>query len=123
MEQSDADTRPPTAAKMDRIPFNVERQVVQATHAGRHRQGELRTGAEAGMGRNNVEYIHGIAIIKRETLRHLFDVTQDALAFLPSYLIFRRVAERDSRAQIGDGKADAAETAAKPAVQVEETEM
>src|SRR5215472_13158641 len=95
VKQSDADARACAAAEVDRISFNIERQVVQSANAGRHRQCELCAGAQACVGRNDVQYIHRMTIAEREALHHLIDVPRDASAFRPRYLIFRCPAERD----------------------------
>jgi hypothetical protein len=64
-----------------------------------------------------------VAIAEREALLHLIDVTHDAFAFRPRYVIIPRAAERDLRAQTADGKPDAAETTTETAVKVEEPQM
>ena len=83
VKQSDAGARAGSAAKMNRIPFDIERQVMQAANTRCHRQRELCARAEAGMGRNDVQYIHRMAVAEREALHHHVDVTQDAFTFRP----------------------------------------
>src|SRR5215470_13276963 len=122
-KQSNADARARAAAEVDRIRFDIERQAVQAANAGRHRQRELRSRTEPGVGWNHFQYFDRVAISECEALRHPIPVTHDAFVFRPCYAIFRGAMEGDLRSQTGDGKADTAETTTETAIEVEETQM
>jgi hypothetical protein len=120
MKQSDADARARAATEVDGIGFEIERQAVQAAQTGRHRQRELRTRTEPGVGRNDLQHIHRVAISERKAPHHLIHVTHNAFVFRPGDLTSLRPAKRDFRAQTSDRKAGAAETAAETTIEVEE---
>src|SRR5262249_19478899 len=123
LEHANADARTRAASEPGRITRDVERQPMQAAQRSRYGQRKLRSGAEPGMGRNDLVDPHIVSASKTERAPHRLDVAHDPFPFGAGPPHLRRGPNGYARLGAFDGEADAAEASAESAVEIQKAEM
>jgi hypothetical protein len=123
IKEADAGARATAASQFDCIALDIGRTAMQAPHCRSHRERKLRAGAKTGMRGNDFRDFYVVSAIERQQRDCGVEKASHTIALRSRHFGGFCFSNRQAGLQLADGEAHAAETAAKPSIEIKETQV